>query len=67
MRCDSTLDPAANLRQWRAFEELEAKITELWGHLNAATYRFLTLVAEFDREKAYERHGLLNTAQWLNW
>ena len=25
------------------------------------------LVAEFDREKAYERHGLVNTAQWLNW
>ena len=48
-------------------DELEAKITELWGHLNAATYRFLVLVAEFDREKAFERHGLANTAQWLNW
>jgi hypothetical protein len=67
MPCASTLDPAANLRRWRAFDELEAKITELWGHLNAATYRFLTLVAEFDRERAYERHGLVNTAQWLNW
>ena len=55
------------LRQGRAFDELEAKITELWGHLNAATFRFLALVAEFDREKAFERHGLANTAQWLNW
>src|SRR5687768_15459155 len=55
------------LRRWRGFEALEAKITELWGHLNAATYRFLTLIAEFDREKAFERHGLANTAQWLNW
>jgi hypothetical protein len=54
-------------RQWRALDALESKITELWGYLNAATYRFLMLVAEFDREKAYERHGLVNTAQWLNW
>src|SRR5690349_2763819 len=52
---------------WRELEALEAKITELWGYLNAATYRFLLLVAEFDREAAYERHGLANTAQWLNW
>jgi hypothetical protein len=49
------------------FEALEAQITELWGHLNAATYRFLELVAEFDRRQAYVRHGLANTAQWLNW
>ena len=54
-------------RQSNVFDELEAKITELWGHLNAATYRFLMLVAEFDRERAYGRHGLANTAQWLNW
>ncbi len=46
---------------------LEAEITELWGHMNAATARFLALVAEFDRNKAYERHGLVGTAQWLNW
>ena len=42
-------------RQSNVFDELEAKITELWGHLNAATYRFLMLVAEFDRERAYGR------------
>jgi len=67
MACADALDREANFRRWRGFDELEAKITELWGHLNAATYRFLTLVAEFDRKKAYERHGLVNTAQWLNW
>ena len=54
-------------RKREAFEALEAQITELWGHLNAATYRFLELVAEFDRRQAYARHGLANTAQWLNW
>src|SRR5215831_18024072 len=51
----------------RSLERLEAEITELWGHLTAATARFLALVAEFDRTKAYERHGLVGTAQWLNW
>ena len=36
-------------------ERLEAQITELWGHLNAATYRFLALVAEFDRQRGAMR------------
>jgi hypothetical protein len=50
-----------------ALDNLESQITELWGHLNAATYRFLLLVAQFDRSEAYTRHGLASTAQWLNW
>jgi hypothetical protein len=52
-------DPAttALARKHASFERLEAEITELWGHLNAATYRFLILLAEFDRSKAFERHG----------
>ncbi|HET7607714.1 MAG TPA: DUF222 domain-containing protein [Gammaproteobacteria bacterium] len=53
--------------QHRGLEELEAEITELWGYLNAATYRFLVLVAEFDRVRGYAHRGLANTAQWLNW
>ena len=48
-------------------DRLEADLTELWGHLTAATYRFLMLVAEFDRSEAYARHGLPSTAHWLNW
>jgi hypothetical protein len=51
----------------QANERLAAEITELWGHLNAATYRFLELVAEFDRRRAWQGHGLANCAQWLNW
>src|SRR5215471_5419162 len=50
-----------------ALDRLEAEITELWGYLTAATYRFLALVAEFDRSEAYLRHGLPSTANWLNW
>jgi hypothetical protein len=51
----------------QALERLEAEITELWGHLNAATYRFLKLVAEFDQRQGWALHGLANCAQWLNW
>ena len=50
-----------------ALETLEARITEVWGHLNAATYRFLELIGEFDRTQGWARHGLVNCAQWLNW
>ena len=59
--------PAYPRSRHRVLDRLEAEITELWGHLSAATARFLALVAEFDRSKAYERHGLVGTAQWLNW
>src|SRR5690606_22429443 len=50
-----------------ALERLEAEITELWGHINAAEYRFLELVAEYDRLEGWALHGLVNCAQWLNW
>jgi hypothetical protein len=40
--------------------ELEAQITELAGHLNAANYRWLSLIAEFDR-----RHGCARRADGL--
>jgi hypothetical protein len=47
--------------------ELEAQITELVGHLNAANRRWLALIAEFDRRKGWH-DGLTQTcAHWLNW
>ena len=51
----------------RAMESLEAEITELWCHITAVTYRFLELVAEYDRRRGYGLHGLASCAQWLNW
>jgi hypothetical protein len=51
----------------QAIERVEAEITELWGHINAATYRFLELLAEFERREGWALHGLANCAQWLNW
>jgi hypothetical protein len=51
----------------QALLALEKELFELWGHLNAATYRFLELVAEFDRREGWARHGVATCAQWLSW
>ncbi|HEY5623333.1 MAG TPA: DUF222 domain-containing protein [Gammaproteobacteria bacterium] len=48
-------------------QPLENQITELWGHINAATYRFLVLVAEYDAAVGWGIHGCADCAQWLNW
>ncbi len=47
-------------------EDLEAQITELAGQLNAATYRWLTLIAEFDRRNGWADGLLKSCAHWLN-
>jgi hypothetical protein len=47
-------------------EELEDQITELAGHLNAANYRWLTLIAEFDRRNGWCDGRLHSCAHWLN-
>jgi hypothetical protein len=46
---------------------LEAQITELVGHLNAANHRLLTLLAEFDRRKGWADCATQSCAHWLNW
>lgn len=46
--------------------ELEAQITELAGHLNAANYRWLTLIGEFDRRSGWADGKLQSCAHWLN-
>ena len=47
--------------------ELASEITELAAHINAATYRFLMLIAEFDRRGAWSGEGVKSCAHWLNW
>jgi hypothetical protein len=51
----------------RSLRELEAQITELAGHLNAAHYRWLTLIAEFDRRNGWSDGATQSCAHWLNW
>jgi hypothetical protein len=49
-----------------SLSDLEEEITELAGHLNAANYRWLTLIAEFDRRQGWLDGRLHSCAHWLN-
>src|SRR6185437_4645278 len=51
----------------RSLRDLESQITELTGHLNAATYYWLTLIAEFDRREGWGDGATRSCAHWLNW
>lgn len=46
---------------------LRHQIVELAGHLNAAHYRFLMLIAEWDRRKGWSDGATQSCAHWLNW
>jgi hypothetical protein len=48
-------------------DQLSDQITTLAGQINAANYRFLKLIAEFDRRNAWAGYGLRSCAHWLNW
>lgn len=59
---------ASRVTPRQSLRDLEARITELTGHLNAATYYWLTLVAEFDRREGWGGDGATRScAHWLNW
>ncbi|MGI9295388.1 MAG: DUF222 domain-containing protein [Pseudomonadales bacterium] len=47
-------------------EELENEITALAANINAATYRFLALIAEFEKRQAWAGDGYRSCAHWLN-
>ena len=49
-------------------EHLAAQITLLAGQINAANYRLLKLIAEFDTRKGWSGGGTVRScAHWLNW
>jgi hypothetical protein len=49
-------------------EELSAALTRLAGHINAAQYRFLKLLAALIEREAWEGHsGMKSPAHWLNY
>ena len=58
---DAAIDSGLSVR------ELEARITELAGHLNAANHRWLVLIAEFDRRLGWSDGATQSCAHWLNW
>ncbi len=51
----------------RPIAELQAQITELAGHLNAANHRWLMLIAEFDRREGWADGSTTSCAHWLSW
>jgi hypothetical protein len=62
------MDDEANRAQHvREINELRDEITKLAGHLNAANYRFLKLIAEFDRREGWVDNATQSCAHWLNW
>ena len=46
---------------------IEDEITELYAHVNAATYRLLELILALDKEEPWGAWGLNSCAHWLNW
>lgn len=48
-------------------ERIETEITELAAHINAATCRWLCLVAELDRREGWASWGAKSCAHWLSW
>src|SRR5918992_3287752 len=51
----------------RSLEALERKITELASHISAATCRWLSLVAEYDRREGWAPWGCHSCAHWVSW
>jgi hypothetical protein len=51
----------------REIEALAAEICTMAGHINAANYRFLKLIAEFDRRNGWSDSVTRSCAHWLNW
>jgi Domain of unknown function (DUF222)/HNH endonuclease len=64
---DAYPSDAERAERARSIEELVSQITELAGHLNAANYRFLMLIAEFDRREGWADNATASCAHWLNW
>jgi hypothetical protein len=48
-------------------EALGDRITELCANINAAQYRLLKLIAEFDRLEGWGGWGIKSCVHWLNW
>ncbi len=61
MASESPLDRIARL------EQLEREICELGAHIEAATCRWLELVAEFDEREGWAAWGYRTCAHWLAW
>ncbi|HEY0686621.1 MAG TPA: DUF222 domain-containing protein [Steroidobacter sp.] len=62
-----TQQDEARAADWQSLQNLGHQIVELAGHLNAANYRLLMLIAEWDRRKGWSDGASASCAHWLNW
>ena len=54
-----------NIANCERCEELEIEILTAAAQINAATYRFLKLLAEFDEKGGWHGDGIKSFAHWL--
>ncbi len=59
--------PSSPLNHTLSNDQIGDEITLLAGHINAATYRMLKLIAEFDNREGWNGHGVKSCAHWLSW
>ncbi len=57
----------ARPEQSLSLDALEREITTLSANINAATWRLLRLIAEFDEREGYVAWGMRSCAHWLDW
>jgi len=59
-------NPGGLSNEARSLDELGEQIAELSAHIEAATYRLLAAIAEFDRREGWG-WGFQSTAHWMTW
>lgn len=60
------MHPAAVARESEV-QRLGDEIAELSAHIQAATYRLLVLIREFDRQEYWNNGAARSCAHWLSW
>src|SRR5262245_8771514 len=64
---DASIDEVASVASALSLEVIAAEICCMAGHLNAATYRWLALIAELDRRQGWAEDSAQSCAHWLSW
>ena len=58
--------PLSPLVRLGPIDDLESALAESWLDVSQATYRFLTLLREFDLRRGWEAYGFNDCAEWMD-
>ena len=61
------LTDSASIHRDPYLRNLEDRITALAAHIDAATFRWLELIREFDEREGWAGDGIRSCAHWLGW